>query len=227
VTLVCASTDEAVEGIADGSTVLVSGFGGAGMPYALLAALVRCGARELTVVNNNAGNGDTGLAALLAAGQVRKVICSYPRQTDSYVFDELYRAGKVELEVVPQGTLAERLRAAGAGIPAFFTPTGANTLVAEGKEVREYNGRACVLEEALHGDVALIEAWMADRWGNLVFRDSSRNFNPIMAMAGELTIVQTHHLCDLGQLPANEIVTPGIFVDRVLHVPAGDPKLPA
>jgi 3-oxoadipate CoA-transferase alpha subunit len=225
------SMAEAMNGIADGATVLIAGFGDVGTPNALIEGLIEQGAGGLTLVLNSAGRVHKpgqpaqGVARLVELGRVRKVITTFLRAGS--IAGEAVRGGQMEAEVVPQGTLAERLRAAGAGIPAFFTPTGANTLVAEGKEVREYNGRACVLEEALHGDVALIEAWMADRWGNLVFRDSSRNFNPIMAMAGELTIVQTHHLCDLGQLPANEIVTPGIFVDRVLHVPAGDPKLPA
>ncbi len=225
------SMAEAMDGIRDGSTVLIAGFGDVGSPNALLEGLIEQGATDLTLVVNSAGRvrrpgqpAQGAVARLIEMGRVRKVITSFVRANS--VAGEWVAAGRLEAEVVPQGTLAERIRAAGAGIPAFFTPTGANTLVAEGKEARDYDGRPCILERALPGDVALVEAWMADRWGNLVFRDSSRNFNPIMAMAGTLTIVQTHHLCDLGQLPANEIVTPGIFVDRVLHVPAGDPALP-
>ena len=225
------SMAEAMNGIRDGSTVLIAGFGEVGAPHALIEGLIEQGAAGLTLVVNSAGRAHApgrptqGVARLIELGRVRKVITSFVRSTS--VAGEAVRAGRLEAEVVPQGTLAERIRAAGAGIPAFFTPTGAGTLVEEGKEVREYDGRPCILERALPGDVALIEAWMADRWGNLIYRDSSRNFNPIMAMAGKLTIVQTHHVCDLGQLPANEIVTPGIFVDRVLHVPAGDQKLPS
>jgi 3-oxoadipate CoA-transferase alpha subunit len=224
------SLAEAMDGIRDGSTVLMAGFGEVGAPHALLDGLIKQGAKNLTIVINSAGRVHrpgqvaSGIARLIELGRVRKVITSFLRSNS--IAGEAVRAGKMEAEVVPQGTLAERIRAAGAGIPAFFTPTGAGTLVADGKEVRDYNGRPCILEEALPGDVALVEAWMADRWGNLVFRDSGRNFNPIMAMAGRLTIVQTHHVCDLGQLPANEIMTPGIFVDRVLHVAAGNPKLP-
>jgi 3-oxoadipate CoA-transferase alpha subunit len=224
------SMAEAMHGIRDGSTVLMPGFGDVGAPHALLDGLIEQGATDLTLVVNSAGRvhkpgaATQGLARLIELGRVRKVITSFIRAQS--VAGDAVRDGRMVAEVVPQGTLAERIRAAGAGVPAFFTPTGAGTLVAEGKEVREYGGRPCILEEALPGDVALIEAWMADRWGNLVFRDSGRNFNPIMAMAGKLTIVQTHHVCDLGQLPANEIITPGLFVDRVLHVQAGDPKLP-
>jgi 3-oxoadipate CoA-transferase alpha subunit len=224
------SMAEAMNGIRDGSTVLIAGFGDVGAPNALLDGLIEQGATDLTLVVNSAGRvhkpGDptTGVARLVELGRVRKVITSFIRA--SSIAGNAVRDGRMTAEVVPQGTLAERIRAAGAGVPAFFTPTGAGTLIAEGKEAREYNGRPCILELALPGDVALVDAWMADRWGNLVFRDSSRNFNPIMAMAGQLTIVQTHHICDLGQLPANEIVTPGIFVDRVLHVAAGDPQLP-
>ncbi len=224
------SMAEAMNGIWDGSTVLMAGFGDVGAPHALLDALIEQGASRLTLVVNSAGRvrvpgqAATGVARLMELGRVSKVITSFIRSAS--VAGEAVRDGRMQAEVVPQGTLAERIRAAGAGVPAFFTPTGAGTLVAEGKEVRDYGGRPCVLEHALPGDVALIEAWMADRWGNLTYRDSGRNFNPIMAMAGKLTIVQTHHVCDLGQLPANEIVTPGIFVDRVLHVAAGDPKLP-
>ncbi len=220
------SVASALAGIQDGSTILLGGFGAVGQANQLIEGLVEAGVRDLTVVANNAGFGTAGLAHLLRAGRVRRLICSFPRIPGSTVFETLYRDGKIELELVPQGTLAERMRAAGAGIPAFYTATSAGTLLADGKESREINGRTYVLEHALHGDVALVEAWMADRWGNLVFRDSGQNFNPIMAMAGKLTIVMTHHVADLGQLPGNEIHTPGIFVDRVLHLPVGDPVLP-
>ncbi len=222
------SMAEAMAGIKDGATVLVAGFGDVGAPNALIEGLIEQGATDLTLVVNSGGRNrvagaePSGLTRLVALGRVKKMISSFIRAQS--IAGELVRAGKMEGVVIPQGTLAERMRAAGAGIPAFYTPTGAGTLVAEGKESRWYNGRECILEEALGGDVALVEAWTADRWGNLVFRDASRNFNPVVAMAGALTIVQTHHVCDLGQLPANEIVTPGIFVDRVLHVPAGDPR---
>lgn len=208
--------DDAVAGIADGSTVLVGGFGAAGMPYALIDALLRQGATDLTVVNNNAGNGTTGLAALLAAGRVRKVICSFPRQHDSYVFDELYRAGEVELELVPQGNLAERIRAAGAGIGAFFTPTAYGTLLAEGKECREIDGRNYVLEYPIKADVALVYAHRADRSGNLVYRKTARNFGPIMAAAAELTIVEVASVVETGEIDPETVVTPGIYVDRVV-----------
>lgn len=209
---------EAVADINDGSTVLISGFGMAGMPVQLIDALIEQGAGDLTVVSNNAGNGDTGLAALLAAGRVRKVICSFPRQVDSWVFDGLYREGKIELEVVPQGTLAERLRAAGAGIPAFYSPTGAGTLLAEGKETRDFNGRPHVLEFALPGDVALIGAYVADRMGNVVYRKTARNFGPIMATAARTSIVQVDHIVDTGGLDPECIVSPSIFIDRVVAV---------
>ena len=224
------SMAEAMDGIRDGSTILMPGFGEVGAPNALLDGLIEQGATTLTLVINSAGRVRTpgkapnAVARLIELGRVKKVITSFIRANS--IAGDWVKEGRMEAEVVPQGTLAERIRAAGAGIPAFFTPTGAGTLVAEGKEVRDYNGRPCILEEALPGDVALIEAWMADRWGNLVFRDSGRNFNPIMAMAGKLTIVMTHHVADLGQLPGNEIHTPGIFVDRVLHLPVGDPVLP-
>ncbi|WP_432487170.1 3-oxoacid CoA-transferase subunit A [Kineococcus sp. SYSU DK018] len=213
---VCASADEAVADVQDGSTVLIGGFGTAGMPYALVDALLRRGAKDLTVVNNNAGNGTTGLAALLAAGQVRKVVCSFPRQSDSFVFDELYRAGKVELEVVPQGNLAERLRAAGAGIGAFYTPTGVGTPLAEGKERRTIDGREFVLEFPIRGDVALIAAHRADGVGNLVYRKTARNFGPVMATAATTTVVQVTELAATGSIDPEAVVTPGIFVDRVV-----------
>lgn len=217
-TTICSSLTEAVADITDGSTVLISGFGMAGMPVQLIDALIAQGAGELTVVSNNAGNGDTGLAALLVAGRVRKVICSFPRQVDSWVFDGLYRAGKIELEVVPQGTLAERLRAAGAGIPAFYSPTGAGTLLTQGKETREFNGRSHVLELALPGDVALIGAYRADRMGNVVYRKTARNFGPIMATAARTSIVQVDRIVDTGELDPECIVSPSIFIDRVVAV---------
>lgn len=212
--------EEAVADVADGSTVLVGGFGTAGMPFTLLDALVRQGARDLTVVSNNAGNGETGLAALLAAGQVRKMICSFPRQTDSYVFDALYREGKVELEVVPQGNLAERMRAAGAGIGGFFTPTGYGTMLAEGKETRTIDGRGYVLESPLRGDVALIAARRADTLGNLVYHKTARNFGPVMATAASVTVAEVDDVVDAGGIDPECVVTPGIFVDRVVAVGA-------
>lgn len=217
-TTICESAAEAVADAEDGSTVLVSGFGMAGMPVELIDALIGQGATGLTVVSNNAGNGDTGLAALLARGRVRKVICSFPRQADSWVFDDLYRSGRIELEVVPQGTLAERLRAAGAGIGAFFCPTGAGTLLGEGKETREIGGRLQVLEHALPGDVALVGAHVADRMGNLVYRKTARNFGPVMATAARTTLVQVDHVVATGELDPEAVVTPSIFVDRVVAV---------
>jgi 3-oxoadipate CoA-transferase alpha subunit len=216
VTEICASPDDAVAGIADGATVLVGGFGMAGMPVALIDALIRQGAGDLTVVSNNAGNGDTGLAALLAAGRVRKVVCSFPRQSDSWVFDDLYRSGRIELELVPQGNLAERMRAAGAGIGAFFSPTGAGTPLAEGKETREIDGRTYVLEMPIRGDVALIGAHRADRMGNLVYRRTARNFGPVMATAADLTVAEVGEVVETGALDPEAIVTPSIHVDRVL-----------
>ena len=214
---------EALADVADGSTVLVGGFGAVGQPNALIDGLIEQGARDLTVVANNAGTGRIGLARLMELGRVRKIICSFPRSVGSVVFEELFRAGRLELEIVPQGTLAERMRAAGAGVPAFYTPTGVGTRLAEGKEERSINGKRCILEQALHGDVALVEAWQADRWGNLTYRASGRNFNPVMATAGKLTVVQAQHLVDLGALDPEAVVTPGIYVDRVVHVPYGDP----
>ena len=209
---------QAVAGIPDGATVMIGGFGNAGMPKALIDALIEQGARELTIVNNNAGNGDTGLAALLAAGRVRKIICSFPRQADSHVFDALYRAGKIELELTPQGNLAERIRAAGAGIGGFFTPTGYGTLLAEGKETRVIDGKHYVLESPIHADFALIKALKGDRWGNLVYRKAARNFGPIMAMAAKCAIAQVDEVVSLGALDPEVIVTPGIFVQRVVQV---------
>ena len=218
------SMADALAGVRDGSTVLIGGFGAVGQPDALLEGLIEQGAADLVCVANNAGAGHVGLARLMELGRVRKMICSFPRSQGSVVFEALYKEGKIELEIVPQGTLAERMRAAGAGIPAFFTATGAGTLMARGKETRVIGGRAYVLEEALPGDVALVEAWRADRWGNLVYRASGRNFNPVMATAGRLTVVQTQHVVELGALDPEAVVTPGVFVDRVLHVPYGDPE---
>jgi len=210
------SLERAVADVHDGATVMIGGFGNAGMPSALIDALIAQGARELTIVNNNAGNGDTGLAALLAAKRVRKIICSFPRQADSHHFDALYRAGEIELELTPQGNLAERIRAAGAGIGGFFTPTGYGTLLAEGKETRVIDGRHYVLESPIHADFALIKAHKGDRWGNLVYRKTARNFGPIMAMAAKVTIAQVSEIVPLGELDPEAIVTPGIFVQRVV-----------
>ena len=241
-TMVSEDADQAVAGIADGATVLIGGFGTAGQPIELIDALRRSGAGDLTIVSNNAGNGDTGIAALLAAGRVRKVICSFPRQSDSYVFDELYRAGKVELEVVPQGTLAERLRAGGSGIPAFYTLAGVGTQVADGglpwryaadgsvalasppKEVREFDGRRCVLEQSIVCDFALVRAARGDRHGNLVFHESARNFSPLVAMAGKVTIAEVEELVEPGEIDPDQVHTPGIFVHRVVQaVPRDKP----
>ena len=209
---------EALAGIHDGATIMIGGFGNAGMPRELIDGLIDQGATDLTIVNNNAGNGDTGLAALLAARRVKKIICSFPRQADSYVFDGLYRSGDLELELTPQGNLAERIRAAGAGVGAFFSPTGYGTLLAEGKETRLINGKNYVLEYPIHADFALIKALKADRWGNLVYRKAARNFGPIMAMAAKCTIVQVDQVVELGELDPEAIVTPGIFVQRVVKV---------
>jgi 3-oxoadipate CoA-transferase, alpha subunit len=216
------SMADAMAGVADGSIVLLGGFGSVGQPNALIDGLIEQGATNL-VACNNAGAGRVGLARLMDLGRVAKIICSFPRSSDPVVFETLYREGKIELEIVPQGTLAERMRAAGAGVPAFFTATGVGTKMAQGKEHRDINGRTYILEQALHGDIALVEAWEADRWGNLTFRHAGRNFNPICAMAAKTTIVQTQHLRELGEIDADHVVTPGIFVDRVLHVPYGDP----
>jgi 3-oxoadipate CoA-transferase alpha subunit len=215
------SAAAAVADIHDGATVMIGGFGTAGMPAELIDALIAQGARDLTVVNNNAGNADTGLAALLETKRVRKIICSFPRQTDSWVFDALYRAGEIELELVAQGNLAERIRAAGAGIGGFFTPTGYGTLLAEGKETREIDGRRYVLEYPIRAHYALIKADRADRWGNLVYRKTARNFGPIMASAAKCTIAQVREVVDLGGLDPESIVTPGIFVQRIVRIPAG------
>jgi 3-oxoadipate CoA-transferase alpha subunit len=210
------SLDRAVADIRDGATIMIGGFGNAGMPSALIDALLEQGARELTIVNNNAGNGETGLAALIKARRVRKIICSFPRQADSHHFDALYRAGEIELELTPQGNLAERIRAAGAGIGGFFTPTGFGTLLAEGKETRVIDGRDYVFETPIHADFALIKALRGDRWGNLVYRKTARNFGPIMAMAAKTTIAQVADIVPLGGLDPEAVVTPGIFVQRVV-----------
>ena len=217
------SIAEALQGVQDGATVLMGGFGAVGQPDELIEGLIEQGAKDLTVVTNNAGAGKVGLAKLMEAGRVRKIICSFPRSAGSSVFEELYRAGRIELEIVPQGTLAERMRAAGAGIPAFYTPTGAGTKLAQGKEVREFNGRPHVMEHALKGDLALVEAWEGDRWGNLTYRESGRNFNPVMAMAADLTVAQVHHIRELGGIAPDAVHTPGIFVKRVVRVHRGAP----
>jgi 3-oxoadipate CoA-transferase alpha subunit len=217
------SMTEALSTIQDGATVLIGGFGTAGIPIELINGLIEQGARELTVVNNNAGNGDTGLAALLKAGRVRKIICSFPRQADSFVFDELYRSGKLELELVPQGNLAERLRAAGAGVGAFFTPTGFGTELAKNpdgsaKETRHIHGKDYVLEYPIYGDVALIKAEAGDRWGNLIYRKAARNFGPVMAMAAKFTVATVHRIVALGELDPEAIVTPGIHVSKIVQI---------
>lgn len=212
------SLEKAVADIKDGATILVGGFGTAGMPFALIDALITQGSRDLTIVSNNAGNGETGMAALLKTGRVRKIICSFPRQTDSHIFDALFRAGKIELEVVPQGNLAERMRAAGAGIGAFFCPTGYGTLLAGDRETRQINGRNYVLEFPIYGDVALIKAFKGDRWGNLVYRKTARNFGPVMATAAKVTIAEVSEIVALGALDPEVVVTPGLFVQRVVAV---------
>jgi len=213
-----ASPAAALADVPDGATIMIGGFGNAGMPSALIDALIAQGARELSIVNNNAGNGDTGLAALLKAKRVRKILCSFPRQADSWHFDALYKAGEIELELVPQGTLAERIRAAGAGIGGFYTPTAFGTKLAEGKETRRIGERDYVLEHPIHADYALIKAQRADRWGNLVYRKSARNFGPIMAAAAKTTVVQVSETVELGALDPETVVTPGIFVKRLVRV---------
>jgi 3-oxoadipate CoA-transferase, alpha subunit len=213
------SLAEAVVGIPDGATVLCGGFGGAGLPEALCEAVVEQGARDLTVVANNAGTGRAGLAALLAAGRVKRIICSFPRSAGSVVFEALYAAGRIELELVPQGIISERMRCAAAGLGGFYSPVSVGTRLAEGKEHREIDGRIYVLEKPLKGDVALLAADHADRWGNLTYRKSARNFNPTMAMAASLSIVQVRHIVELGEIDPEMIVTPGIFIDRVVQVP--------
>jgi 3-oxoadipate CoA-transferase alpha subunit len=213
------SIEAALADVRDGATVLVGGFGGSGIPEELIDALIAQGAKDLTIVNNNAGNGEVGIAALFKAGRVRKLICSYPRQVDSHHFQEAFRAGRVELELVPQGTLSERMRAAGAGIGAFYTPTAYGTDLAKGKETRVIGGKGQVLEYPLHGDVALVKAERGDRWGNLVYRKSARNYGPTMASAAKVTIAQVYEIVELGGLDPEVIVTPGIFVTRVVKVP--------
>jgi 3-oxoadipate CoA-transferase, alpha subunit len=212
------SAEAALADVKDGATVMIGGFGTAGLPNELVDALIAQGARELTIVNNNAGNGERGLAALLAARRVRKIICSFPRQSDSHHFDRLYRSGEIELELVPQGNLAERIRAAGAGIGGFFTPTGYGTELAKGKEAREIDGRMYVFETPIHADFALIRAERGDRWGNLSYRMTARNFGPIMAMAAEVAVASVHEVVELGGLDPEAVVTPGIFVQRVVQV---------
>lgn len=214
---------EAMAGLENGSTILIGGFGSVGQPVQLIDGLIEQGASDLTVVANNAGTGRTGLARLMELGRVRKIICSFPRSSGSVVFEELFKAGKLELEIVPQGTLAERLRAAGAGIPAFYTATAVGTKLGENKPTIDLDGRTYLMERALPADVALIEAWRADRWGNLTYRASGRNFNPVMATAAKVTIAQSQHIDELGALAPDAIVTPGIYVQRVIHVPHGDP----
>ena len=220
---IAATVAEALSGVKDGATVMIGGFGTAGIPTELIDGLIAQGAGNLTIVNNNAGNGDTGLAALLKAGRVRKIICSFPRQADSHVFDGLYRSGQLELELVPQGNLAERIRAAGAGIGAFFTPTGYGTDLARNgdgspKETREINGRQYVLEYPIHGDVALIRAERGDRWGNLTYRKAARNFGPVMATAAKLTVATVHEIVELGDIDPELVVTPGIFVSKLVRI---------
>lgn len=214
---------EALADIPDGATVLLGGFGAVGQADHLIEGLIEVGVKELTIVANNAGYGEVGLARLLKQRRVRRLICSFPRIAGSTTFEELYKNKEIELELVPQGTLAERMRAAGAGIPAFYTATGANTLLAKGKETKEFKGKTYVLEEALHGDVALVEAWQADRWGNLTYKQSGRNFNPVCAMAAKLTIAQVQSVVELGELNPEHIVTPGVVVDRVIAIPYGNP----
>jgi len=213
-----ASVDAAVDDIPDGASIMIGGFGTAGMPDELIEGLIASGARDLTVINNNAGNGDVGVAALIAADRVRKIICSFPRQTDSHHFDAAYRAGKIELELVPQGNLAARIQAAGAGLGAIFTPTGYGTLLADGKETRNIKGRDFVLEYPIHADFALIKAEQGDRWGNLTYRKTARNFGPIMAMAAKVAIAQVSRIVPLGEIDPEIVVTPGIFVQRVVEI---------
>ncbi|WP_417364364.1 3-oxoacid CoA-transferase subunit A [Glutamicibacter arilaitensis] len=215
---IATSAADAVAGITDGSTVLIGGFGNAGQPMELIDALMECGATDLTVVNNNAGQADAGLALLIKERRVKKIICSFPRQSDSWHFDEAYRAGEIELELVPQGNLAERIRAAGAGIGGFFTPTGYGTLLAEGKETRVIDGKGYVLETPIHADFALIKALKADTLGNLVYRKTARNFGPIMATAAKSAIVQVDEVVQAGSVDPENVITPGIFVDTVVEL---------
>jgi 3-oxoadipate CoA-transferase alpha subunit len=217
--------ESALEGLNDGASIMLGGFGQVGQPTALVDALVDKGVKNLTIIANNAGAAFGGMTRLLEAGAIGKVVCSYPRSTDNTMFQSLYAAGKIQLELTPQGTLVERMRAAGAGIPAFFTPTAAGTQLGQGQETREINGRLCVLEEALYADFALLEAWNADRWGNLTYRLSGRNFNPVMAAAAKITVVQCQNKVELGHIHPDDVITPGIYVDRVIHIPSGDPVL--
>lgn len=211
---------EALEGVGDGSTVMIGGFGAVGQPDFLVDGLAQQGARDLTIIINNAGwSRETGVPRLFDLGRVRKIICSFPK--NSPAFDDLFRAGKIELEIVPQGTLAERIRAGGAGVPAFYTPTGVGTAMAEGKEVREFKGRTYLLEHALEADLALVEAWRGDRWGNLSYRGSGRNFNPIMAMAGRVTVAQVHGVLELGEIAPDDVITQGLFVNHVVDMSEG------
>jgi 3-oxoadipate CoA-transferase alpha subunit len=216
---VCSSVAEAVANIPDGATVMVGGFGASGSPIELIHALIDHGARELTVINNNTGNGEVGLAALIGNGQVSKMICSFPRSSQSCVFPQFYQEGKIELELVPQGTLAERIRAAGAGIPAFYTPTTVGTVLAEGKERREFDGRPFVMERWLKADFALVKCEVADPLGNLTYNKTARNFSPLMCMAARTTIVQTKQLVARGEIDPEHVVTPGIFINRIVEVP--------
>ena len=213
---------EALEGLKDGAVILLGGFGVVGQPQELLEGVIQASARDLTVVSNNAGSGSPMLPKLFGSGKVSKLICSFPRPTPPE-FEELFKRGKIKLEVVPQGTIAERIRAAASGIPAFYTATSVGTKLGEGKETREFDGRVYVMEHALHADVALIQAWRADRWGNLTYRSAGRNFNPVMAMAAKLTVVQTRHMVELGELDPETIATPGIYVDRLVHIQSADP----
>jgi len=217
--------ETALAGLQDGATILMGGFGSVGQPVQLVDHIADMGLKNLTLIANNAGAAFGGMTKLLQTGAIGKVVCSYPRSSNSTVFIDLYREGKIQLELVPQGTLAERIRAASAGIPAFFTPTGAGTQLGAGKETREINGRLCLLEEAIHADFAVLEAWEADRWGNLTYKLSGQNFNPIMAGAAKVTVVQTQHVRELGEIDPDAVKTPGIYVDRVIHVPYGDPTL--
>ncbi len=216
---IVASIEAALADVPDGATIMLGGFGSAGLPAELIDGLIAQGAKDLTIVNNNAGNGDTGLAALLKARRVRKIICSFPRQVDSYVFDGLYRAGEIELELAPQGNLAERIRAAGAGIGAFYTPTAYGTELAQGTETRMIDGRGYVLEFPIHADYALIKAERGDRWGNLTYRKTARNFGPIMAAAAKITVATVHEIVELGALDPEAVVTPGLYVERMVQIP--------
>ena len=219
------SVADALDGVKDGSTVLIAGFAQVGEPRALIEGLIEQGARDLVVVHNTAGRGREGVARLIGEGRVRKIVCSFARSRGSVIFEEVFARGGIELEILPQGTMAERMRAAAAGIPAFYTATAVGTKLALGKEARAFDGREYILELALPGDVALVEAWRADRWGNLVYREAGRNFNPVMAAAATMTIAHTQHIAELGELSPEEIATPGLYVDRLVHVAAGDPPI--